>query len=135
MFITLKINESFQKRKRLVDSIIKQDRIRRLIRLLVTFPFTVLRRWISIKICRLRNTPYRDPDHPSYAAFLLNEWRTKHGFGLKEAAKILGMPKGDYRDVEYGYCQPNDEHWQRVVKKHLRGEVDYTKPNNIETNA
>jgi len=133
--ITLKINESFQKRKKLVDSIIKQDRIRQVIGLFVTLPHVVIRRWISIKICRLRKIPYQDPGYPSYAALLLTEWRKKHGFSLEKASTILEMSKNNYRDVEYGYCQPNYEHWERIVKKHLRGEVDYTKSDKIEADA
>jgi len=133
--LTEEVNAVFQGRKKLVDSIVKHDRIRWVVGLFVTLPYIVIRRWISIKICRLRKIPYQDPDYPSYAAFLLKEWRNKHGFSLEEAAKILEMSKNDYRDVEYGYRQPNFEHWEIIVKKHLRGEVVYTKPDKIKGNA
>jgi DNA-binding XRE family transcriptional regulator len=98
-------------------------------------PYVVIRRWVSIKICRFRKIPYRDPDYPSYAGFLLKEWRNKHGFTLKEAADVLEMSNTNYRDGEYGYCQPDFKHWEIIVKKHLRGEIVYTKSNNNKGNA
>ena len=123
--VTELINEAFRRRKKLIDLIVTQDRMLGIIVSIAKFPFVVVRRWISIRICRLRKVPYKDTEHASYPAYLLQEWREKHGFSLDEAAEILELSKDSYRDIEFGYSQPDFPHWESVVKKHLRGEVDY----------
>jgi len=124
--VTKRIEKIFQKRKRLTDSVLRNQHRLWVARLIIGAPYVVLRRWIAIRWCRIHDRPYKDSHHPSYSAFLLAEWREHHGFTLSQAARILSMTEKHYRDLEYGYCIPTLEEWE-PVKKHLRGEVAYPK--------
>jgi hypothetical protein len=120
------INKTFQKRRKLIDSLVRNEHARSVVGLTVAVPFIVAGRWILIRIRRLQKKPYRDPYAGSYCADSLRDWRKKNGFGLDKAAKVLNMSLNEYRDFEYGYRMPNMEQWE-PVKEHLRGEVDYSK--------
>jgi hypothetical protein len=120
------IGITFQKRKKLIDSAWKHHYYLRFFRQWVLpLPYVLVRRRISIWICRLKKKPYRDPVTGSYVSDYLVEWRTKNGFSIQQAAEILGMPEKEYRDYEYGYRKPSEERYN-PMRKHLRGEVDYS---------
>ncbi len=56
--------------------------------------------------------------------YYLLGWRLKNRFTMEQAAKALGMSTKEYRDYEYHYREPRAK-WESI-KKHLRGEVDYS---------
>jgi hypothetical protein len=122
------IDITFQKRKKLIDSVMKHEYYSKFFRRWVLpLPYVLARRRISLWICRLKKKRYRDPHLYPYVSDMLVEWRTKNGFNIKQAAKILGMPEKEYRDYEYGYREPNMERFE-MLRKHLQGKVDYSQP-------
>jgi len=126
---TERIDVIFMKRKKLIDSVIRNQRYLSIILLFISIPYVWVRRRISLRICRLRKRPYLgDAWSPTVERGYLLEWRNKYGFTIEQAAKILEMPEKDYRDYEFGYRRPVPQ-WERIAK-HLRGEVDYSQIKN-----
>jgi hypothetical protein len=121
--VTKRIQTVFERRKRLTDSVFRNRHRVWVATLVVTTPYVVARRWIAIRWCRLHDKPYKDPYHPPYSAFLLAEWRERHGFALAQAAKVLGISEERYRDFEYAYRVPSFEEWEPLTK-HLREEQE-----------
>jgi hypothetical protein len=125
MRLVKEIDQIFRKRKKLIDSMMKHRDYLRKLRLLFLSPYTFVRPWISIRICRFRGKPYEDSKYGTllFRHYLL-EWRLKNRFSIEQAAQVLGMSVDEYRDYEYHYREPTAK-WQDI-KKHLRGEVDYS---------
>ena len=119
------IETIFQKRKKLIDSILKHGQTLAAVWTVIEIPYIVLRRWILIPVCRIRREPYRDPYWSSYDCFLLREWREKNGFSIEKAAEVLEIPQNLYRDFEFGYRKPRMTQWDGF-RKHLRGDVKYS---------
>ncbi len=55
-------------------------------------------------------------------------WRLKNRLTMEQAAKALGISLKEYRDYEYHYREPWAK-WEGI-RKHLRGEVDYSQIKN-----
>jgi len=123
--VTGKLDELFQKKRRLVDSMVKYRGIHANVRLVASLPYVLIYRNVGVVVCRLRKVPYTDPWAYSLEANYLKVWREKNHFTIDEAAVVLGMAKKRYRDLEYGYSRAGMVEWE-PVKKHLRGEVDYS---------
>ena len=123
--VTKAIEATFRKRKKLPDGVLRQRYIAWVARLLITAPLVRGRHWVAVRWCRFRNKPHEDPYHPCRT--YLVEWRTKYGFTLQEAARVLGLSEADYRDFEYAYREPSLKQWHSAITKHLRGEIDYSK--------
>jgi hypothetical protein len=122
---TRAIDIIFKRRRNLIDSAVKYRHFRKEFWFVISVPYILLRRRIQISICRLRKIPWPgDEGLRNYHCRDLVKWRTKYGFSIEQAAKVLGMSVREYRDYEFGYRQPDDR-WESV-KKHLRGQVDYS---------
>lgn len=123
---TERIDIIFKKRRNLIDSMVRYRKHRSDLWLLISLPYILLRRRVQIGICRLRKIPWPgDKWLHNYQCGNLVKWRTKYGLSIEQAAKVLDMSVKEYRDYEYGYRQPDINKWE-PVKKHLRGEVDYS---------
>lgn len=123
--VTWQLDELFQKKRRLVDSMVRYRRFREIAYMIMSVPYVLIYRGAGIAVCRLRGIPYADPWASPLCAHMLRDWREKNHFTLEEAAAVLGMAKRRYRDIEYGYSMPMMAEWE-PVKEHLRGEVDYS---------
>lgn len=119
------IDKILIKRKRLIDSVIRSKIFSRKLKFFLLLPYKFLKLRISTWICRLRGKPYEGTKYGNimFRHYLLG-WRLKNRFTMEQAAKALGMSTKEYRDYEYHYREPRAK-WESI-KKHLRGEVDYS---------
>ena len=107
--LTERIDLIFTKRRKLIDSVMKNKQWRSNATLLLSLPYVMIRRSLSIRVCRFRGKPYRDFISPSNAPDLLRDWRSRKGLTMEEAAATIGISHNEYRDLEYGYKPPGIE--------------------------
>lgn len=105
----------FNKRRKLIDSMMKHHRWRVITRMVISLPYIFAHRLIGPPICRLRGKPYRDVTASSYIQDTLKEWRDGHEFTYQQAAERLEISVEEYKDYEYGYRRPKREVWVKIA--------------------
>jgi hypothetical protein len=117
--LTEEIEKIFTKRRKLIDSMVEHRRKRAIGHMFLTLPYVVIRRWMTIRLCRLKGTTYRDFISPSPIPDMLQEWRTFREITQEQAAEVWGIPLNDYCDYEQGYRHPPMMVWEEI-KPELR---------------
>jgi DNA-binding XRE family transcriptional regulator len=127
------IDTIFQKRRKLIDSMMKYQRWSSMARMILYSPYLLIHRVVGIKWCRLKKRPYKDPVAPSHIADMLLEWRSHCDITQEQAAEIWGISLEDYYDYEQNYKRPPMEIWEKV-KPVLREAFDSKNPTETPPN-
>ncbi len=103
MHATKTISDIFNKRRRLIDSMLKNRRWFSSLQLLLFSPCHEVWSRIKLVVRQVVRKHYLDCKYEGSTGELLKEWRKKRRLTSEEASQELGIPTKDYWKYEYNY--------------------------------